>query len=693
LPNLKPESLSWLDNLAALEVQLEKTPSASHAELGKAIHLDRSMVTILSAIKPCFDPAAIEKVRLAAKGDSPYLFSYNKAKAFSGLGKANREVPSNEFHTALDIALSRRLLPKKIEALVDWMLKGNSPETFNESETGKKDKPVRLPSAAQGTPDDLTAQVMELAKAANEEKDRNDGKTIHRDKLKALLEKITVKAESGEDSEGKSSLKKTGIWSSKRTQKSKSKNNPSWLWESMVGIKFMNQLRSKAKKGELTNTDKILVILYRIFVEPFGSLFKHLGKLIGKMAIGFWHSVEEALGKTAKGILDFVLPILFIGLFIWGILALFHFAVVSPLHWIENKIGSVFHHGDVTSEPAAVPTPVPPTVRSEKLEVRNSNLKPKTPNSSLPTSNSPVVTYQPAVSFAPPASPAQTLSPQKPPGISSPAGTQYDLVTFETEIAAIPRNSIVKDYPLTPDETMPGDLAASRLQDLTNADKYTMKIGGDTQKIASVSSSNNTLMITFKSSDVFGNLVNGSNQPTFFWEDVNTVHINEISPQKNTGISSQSGTQDTSVYQCSLIVSGSKIPLTIQCARPEDLEHLVSTLEYFIRHSRLGHDAQPAGLPYPTQGLRFAGSENAVNLLWANSPADKAGLKLGDRLWSVGKVSNEQQSKDVFEKSLKTLPVTLFTVSPADWDEALVAKNNGSSKFFSPKLKKVIFNL
>jgi hypothetical protein len=92
---------------------------------------------------------------------------------------------------------------------------------------------------------------------------------------------------------------------------------------------------------------------------------------------------------------------------------------------------------------------------------------------------------------------------------------------------------------------MPGDLAASRLQDLTNADKYTMKIGGDTQKIASVSSSNNTLMITFKSSDVFGNLVNGSNQPTFFWEDVNTVHINEISPQKNTGISSQSGTQDT----------------------------------------------------------------------------------------------------------------------------------------------------
>ena len=415
----------------------------------------------------------------------------------------------------------------------------------------------------------------------------------------------------------------------------------------------------------------------------FAPARKEMGKLFKEMVKGFCESVKKALGKTAKSILDFVLPLIFIGLLIWAILAFFHFAVVSPLHWIENKIGSVFHHADVTSEPAAVPTPVPPTVRSEKLEVRNSNLKPKTPNSSLPTSNSPVVTYQPAVSFAPPASPAQTLSPQKPPGISSPAGTQYDLVTFETEIAAIPRNSIVKDYPLTPDETMPGDLAASRLQDLTNADKYTMKIGGDTQKIASVSSSNNTLMITFKSSDVFGNLVNGSNQPTFFWEDVNTVHINEIDVETQT---------PSVIYQCSLIVSGSKIPLTIQCARPEDLEHLVSTLEYYIRNSRLAHDAQPGGLPYPTQGLRFTGIENVISLLWAGSPADKAGVKLGDRLWSVGKVANQQLDREDIEKGLSPSAI-LFVVSPADWDKALAAKNTGAVKFFSPKLRKVTLGL
>jgi hypothetical protein len=197
-------------------------------------------------------------------------------------------------------------------------------------------------------------------------------------------------------------------------------------------------------------------------------------------------------------------------------------------------------------------------------------------------------------------------------------------------------------------------------------------------------------MITFKSSDVFGNLVNGSNQPTFFWEDVNTVHINEISPQKNTGISSQSGTQDTSVYQCSLIVSGSKIPLTIQCARPEDLEHLVSTLEYFIRHSRLGHDAQPAGLPYPTQGLRFAGTENAVNLLWANSPADKAGLALGDHLWSIGKITSVPQGKNDLETGLQSSSAILFVASPAEWEKALTASRvPAQSLGFRPRLRKI----
>jgi hypothetical protein len=57
MPNSNPESLVWLDNLASLTAQLEKTPDASHASLARAIKLHKSMVTFLFAIKACFDPS------------------------------------------------------------------------------------------------------------------------------------------------------------------------------------------------------------------------------------------------------------------------------------------------------------------------------------------------------------------------------------------------------------------------------------------------------------------------------------------------------------------------------------------------------------------------------------------------------------------------------------------------------------
>jgi hypothetical protein len=171
---------------------------------------------------------------------------------------------------------------------------------------------------------------------------------------------------------------------------------------------------------------------------------------------------------------------------------------------------------------------------------------------------------------------------------------------------------------------------------------------------------------------------------TLFWEDVLYIHSDEIDAQSKVPLV---------MFQCSLIGSGAKNAITFQCAGANDLKHLVSTMEYFIRNSRLGHDTALAGMPYPTQGLRFNGTENVINLLWADRPADKAGLKLGDRLGSVGKVSNEQQDKPVFESALASLPVTLYAVSPTDWDKALIAKNSGAAKFLSPKLRKVIFTV
>jgi S1-C subfamily serine protease len=79
-----------------------------------------------------------------------------------------------------------------------------------------------------------------------------------------------------------------------------------------------------------------------------------------------------------------------------------------------------------------------------------------------------------------------------------------------------------------------------------------------------------------------------------------------------------------------------------------------------------------------------------VNKLWADSPADKAGLQLGDHLWSIGKAGDDPQEKKILETGLSTLPVTVFVASDSDWNKALIAKNSSMTPTFRPKLRKVL---
>jgi hypothetical protein len=253
---------------------------------------------------------------------------------------------------------------------------------------------------------------------------------------------------------------------------------------------------------------------------------------------------------------------------------------------------------------------------------------------------------------------------------------------------------------------MPADLAVSRLQDLTDEDKYTMMIGGGKVKILSVAPSNTNFTITYKSTDLFGFLGNSPGAMNIFLEDIKYIHINEIDHF------TKPGAQPDIRYQCTVVAKGAKYPLTIQCASTDDLENLVSTLEYFIRHSRLGRDAQPGGMPYPDQGIKF-NSDLVVTLLWAKSPMAhagssmetaqlnrvaqpgasqqaKAGVNLGDHLWSAGKNTSEQQSRKDLEAGLQTLPATLFVVSSSEWDKAqMAARQPGSDNSFHPQLRKV----
>jgi len=152
LSNIKSESLVWLDNLAALGAQLQKTPSATHAQLADALNLKRPYVSLLLALQPILDPTAIEKVRLAASPKSgisshsgtqaatiSFTLSFNCAKALIPLGKTAD--PSKAVHSALDTILSQRLAPKHIAALVDELMNGKPAETFDPK--AKRPKPLR----------------------------------------------------------------------------------------------------------------------------------------------------------------------------------------------------------------------------------------------------------------------------------------------------------------------------------------------------------------------------------------------------------------------------------------------------------------------------------------------------------------------------------------------------------------------
>jgi C-terminal processing protease CtpA/Prc len=78
--------------------------------------------------------------------------------------------------------------------------------------------------------------------------------------------------------------------------------------------------------------------------------------------------------------------------------------------------------------------------------------------------------------------------------------------------------------------------------------------------------------------------------------------------------------------------------------------------------------------------------------LWTNSPADKAGLQIGDHLWSIGKATKDQQDKKDFEKVLQSsAQVTIFVASDSDWTKAQIAAGVGSNSIH-PKLRKVVVN-
>src|SRR5665213_1498108 len=734
LPNINSESLEWLDNLAAITNQLEKNPDATHAELGKALNIDRGKITVLLAIKACLDPVAIEKVRQAAQANPPYTLSFNSARALAGLKKKKVSDFHGSVHAALDVIFAQRLETRHIKALVEWMLSGKpasefdpkakppetteeitEPESEEENTKRNNTKKVETKTLGQRIGSGIDKIVSLLGSGSSKEPSgtsTHPGSQQAPKKVKAsghgFSKSLTAKEKKAALKWTKKLAKKAAKFSLKEVAKAEHEVCKK-LAHAIVSSRSSSHSTSSRRSGRahsrgsfrqglitlfLTVLHAVVYVLLqfgllwmvaRIFVFPFLPWLKPLLEWPFRFAAHLaLYDLPSWVWACAH---NYLVPTLVIGMvlaiglvFAWQaeplrmtlISAALVYLIIHGRGWAVES--APWDKPIVSETPAvSVPTAVPEAVRS--LHLGSSQLK--TSNSKLSTHHSPpAAAYQPAVSFIPNPSSTKTL---------------YDPKILELEIAAIPANSIIKDYIFQPDEGMPADLAVSRLQNLTDSDKYTMMIGSGKVKILSVIPSNTNFIIAYKSTDIFGVFGNSSGTMNIFLEDVKYIHINEIDhfskPPINNG--DGPGAQPDVKYQCTVVAKGAKYPLTIQCTTTDDLENLVSTLEYFIRHSRLARDAQPAGLPYPTQGIGF-NNDRVVTLLWANSPMDKGGVNLGDHPWSVGKATTDQQSRKDLEAGLSTLPATLFVVSPAEWDKAqIAARQPGVGNAFQPKLRRV----
>jgi hypothetical protein len=137
-----------------------------------------------------------------------------------------------------------------------------------------------------------------------------------------------------------------------------------------------------------------------------------------------------------------------------------------------------------------------------------------------------------------------------------------------------------------------------------------------------------------------------------------------------------------------------KKPLTVQCVTAENLERLISDLKFKLKTSR-GTTAPITSMPYLYQGLRFD-KELVVTTLWVDSPIDKAGLVLGDVVWSLEKITESQSSKTELEAELQSLtsgPHVLYKVTAEGWKRALDDLKSSRTDSFRPLRRTVHLNI
>jgi hypothetical protein len=636
MARLIPKTEGW-------RAQLQANPSADRSKLKETLNLGESQLTNLLTLQACFDPEALEKVRQAEIADPPFALSLNSALALARLKGKVSDLPGS-VHAALDVILARQLATTQIKDLVEWMTQGNSADTFQESGKSKAGKTNKKGSTQGGVssttetqPSDLD-KIVELAEQFKAEKARGNGETTAKDKLAAYLESMKNQGAKNEIDKNNTSNKKS----------KKAKGNPSLFWEWVAGISFFSQLKSKIKKGETLTVSEKLFVLGDRFLKFAGKILKHGAKWVHKGSKFVWDVFIEFLKMV--GIYKFVRSVVIltlVALFLWTAWDMRQHGLMHPFRTVWSFIPRT--HSESTP-----PNPEPENAalaQVSKPEIKKQTQSPKVTGTSHP----------PVIAFV------------------EGSDTQETKPYLDQELHGIPDGSVITAVAVQPDSAMGGDMAYRRLTDM-QGEKYSVRWGNDKVSVVTINPTASNLILKVQSGI---SLLDGPSNADFYWEEVKALHCDEI---KTTTI----GKPIQKTYQISLFLAESKKTITIQCATPADLQHLVSALEYYIKLSR-GNIAPITPMPYLNQGIRFD-NNGEIKTLWADSPMDKAGLVLGDFIWSVEKYTEHQQSKSELEAALQALtpgPHIAFKVIAKGWKMALANKIADDPDSFRPLRRKV----
>jgi hypothetical protein len=236
-------------------------------------------------------------------------------------------------------------------------------------------------------------------------------------------------------------------------------------------------------------------------------------------------------------------------------------------------------------------------------------------------------------------------SPSTPPNLSSQPWNpdEEDLDSFYSEIFNWPQPFDVKPFAVQPDSAMTAEKAVRYIGDLQDGDKYTVKVGDDTHKVLSAVPSSSGLSLAFQGS--LGGLLGDNSKLEFYWDDVKAIHCNQIMVFSE---------QSKVFYQCTLLAKDLKKPFIIQCSGDVNLKRLVTALEFQMQAANGGKTFPLSGIPYLHQGILLNDSTEVIGL-WDQSPADKSGIWLSQKVINLDKDNYEQQGWDDLVRGLDDL--------------------------------------